>query len=449
MSQPLTINIPAIKVCNYEGVSFSFKLYHAPEDSVTSTVVGSWFTCTIATTDSTGTTYDVVVSALNPTAKNGRYGTISFSYTSTSPSYGEPPLVFEIYQVAYVHTIWSDFKVLLEDVTTTYLGVNVPYSITLLPDKTVIYEGTSVARDSKSYPTPIYLNRIVESYVNPLSFIYNREYYSWDFFDDDIITVAVRRTLDNSFVGVYSFVYDYSYDYIYSNNNGSFNATVYDAFFVRNNLISNTISPMMLPSLSVVEPEQIHSGNYKYISYKDSTILETILLTYIPGITNEMNLNPTQSVGQNRLVVTRNDQPIMDLDLTGCGQGAIYYLNRQGAWDYLLIEGNISETKSFDRTTYSTDYDNNVDYTFSKMMIKTEIVTDWELTTGWLNDRQSDILVNNLLCTPKAYLQLFDRDDMIPVLITNSESKIKKFRNGRKLNQYTITCENSKTQSIR
>ena len=268
-------------------------------------------------------------------------------------------------------------------------------------------------------------------------------------FDDDIITVAVRRTLDNSFVGVYSFVYDYSYDYIYSNNNGSFNATVYDAFFVRNNLISNTISPMMLPSLSVVEPEPNHSGNYKYISYKDSTVLDTISLTYIPGITNEMNLNPTQSVGQNRLVVTRNDQPIMDLDLTGCGQGAIYYLNRQGAWDYLLIEGNISETKSFDRTTYSTDYDNNVDYTFSKMTIKTEIVTDWELTTGWLNDRQSDILVNNLLCTPKAYLQLFDRDGMIPVLITNSESKIKKFRNGRKLNQYTITCENSRTQSIR
>src|SRR5574344_1277740 len=171
MSQPLTINIPTVKVCNYEGESFSFKVYHASEDSVTSTVSGSWFTCKIATTDSTGTTYDVVVTALNPTAKNGRYGTISFSYTSSSPSYGEPPLVFEVYQVAYVHTVWSDFKVLLEDVTTTYLGVNVPYSITLLPNKTVIYEGTSVARDSKSYSTPIYLNRIIETYVNPLSFI--------------------------------------------------------------------------------------------------------------------------------------------------------------------------------------------------------------------------------------------------------------------------------------
>ena len=201
--------------------------------------------------------------------------------------------------------------------------------------------------------------------------------------------------------------------------------------------------------MSVVEPEPNHSGNYKYISYKDNTVLDTISLTYIPGITNEMNLYPTQSEGQNRLVVTRNDQPIMDLDLTGCGQGAIYYLNRQGAWDYLLIEGNISETKSFDRTTYSTDFNNSVDSTFGKRMIKTEMITDWNLTTGWLNDRQSDILVNNLLCTPKAYLQIFDRDDMIPVLITNSESKIKKFRNGRKLSQYTITCENSRTQSIR
>ena len=449
MSQPLRINIPAIEVCNYEGRSFSFKVYHAPEDSVTSSVVGSWFTCKIATTDSTGTTYDVVVSALNPTAKNGRYGTISFSYTSSSPSYGEPPLVFEIYQVAYVHTVWSDFTVHLDDVTTAHLGVNVPYSITLLPNKTVIYEGTSVARDSKSYPTPIYLNRIIESYVRPLPSVANYDYGDWEFFDDDIITVEVRRTLDNSFVGVYSFVYDYSYDYLYSNNNGSFNATTYDAFFVRNNLISNTISPMMSPSLSVVEPEPNHSGDYKYISYKDNTVLETVSLSYIKGITNEMNLNPTQSEGQNRLVVTRNDEPIMDLDLTGCGQGAIYYLNRQGAWDYLLIEGNISETKSFDRTTYSTDFNNTVDYSLSKRTIKTEIITDWVLTTGWLNDRQSDILVNNLLCTPQAYLQLFDRDDMIPVLITNSESKVKKFRNGRKLNQYTITCENSRTQSIR
>ena len=448
MSQPLRINIPAIKVCNYEGESFSFKLYHAPEDSVTFSMTGGWFTCTIATTDSTGTTYDVVISALNPTAKNGRYGTISFSYTSSSPSYGEPPLVFEIYQVAYVHTVWSDFKVLLDDVTTAYQGVNVPYSITLLPDKTVLYEGTSVALDSKSYPTPIYLNRIVDSYVSPLPSVYGYDYNSWEFYDDDIITVAVRRTLDNSFVGVYSFVYDYSYDYLYSNNNGSFSATTYDSFFVRNNLISNTISPMMSPSLSVVEPELKHSGNYKYISYKDNTVLDTISLVYNPGITNEMNLNPAQSEGQNRLVITRNDEPIMDLDLTGCGQGAIYYLNRQGAWDYLLIEGNISETKSFDRATYSTDYDNNVNYSLSKKTIKTDIATDWELTTGWLNDKQSDILVNNLLCTPQAYLQLFDRDDMIPVLITNSDAKVKKFRNGRKLNQYTITCENSKTQSI-
>ena len=449
MSQPLTINIPTVKVCNYEGESFSFKLYHASEDSVTSTVTGSWFTCKIATTDSTGTTYDVVVNALNPTVKNGRYGTISFSYTSTSPSYGEPPLVFEIYQVAYVHTIWNDFTVHLDDVTTAYQGVNVPYSITSLPDKTVLYEGTTVAIDSKSYPTPIYLNRIIESYVSSLPFLTDHSYFSWENSDEDIITVAVRRTLDNSFVGVYSFVYDYSYDYLYSNNNGSFNAKVYDAFFVRNNLISNTISPMMLPSLSIVEPEPNHSGNYKYISYKDNTVLDTISLIYNPGITNEMNLNPTQSVGQNRLVVTRNDEPIMDLDLTGCGQGAIYYLNRQGAWDYLLIEGNISETKSFDRTTYTTDYNNSVDYTLGKMTIKSDIVTDWVLTTGWLNDKQSDILVNNLLCTPLAYLQIFDRDDMIPVLITNSDAKVKKFRNGRKLNQYTITCENSRTQSIR
>ena len=449
MSQPLKINIPAIEVCNYEGRSFSFKVYHASEDSITSTMTGGWFTCTVATTDTTGTTYDVVISALNPIAKDGRYGTISFSYTSSSPSYGEPPLVFEIYQVAYVRTVWSDFKVFLEDVTTAYLGVNVPYSITLLPNKTVIYEGTSVALDSKSYPTPIFLNRIVESYVNPLPSVYGYDYNSWEFYDDDIITVAVRRTLDNSFVGVYSFVYDYSYDYLYSNNNGSFNAIVYESFFVRNNLISNTISPMMSPSLSVVEPEPTHSGDYKYISYKDNTVLGTISLVYVPGITNIMNLNPTQSEGQNRLVITRNDQPIMDLKLTGCGQGAIYYLNRQGAWDYLLIEGNISETKSFDRATYSTDYDNNINYSLSKRTIKTEIVTDWELTTGWLNDKQSDILVNNLLCTPKAYLKLFDRDGLIPVLITNSKSKVKKFRNGRKLNQYTITCENSRTQSIR
>ena len=449
MSQPLKINIPNVSVCNYEGKSFSFKVYHASEDSVTFSVSGNWFTCTVATTDSTGTTYDVVISALDPKIKDGRYGTISFSYTSSSPSYGEPPLVFEIYQVAYVRTIWSDFKVFFEDTTTTYLGVNVPYSITLLPNKTVLYEGTSVAITSKSYPTAIYLNRIVESYVSSLPSVYGYDYNSWEFFDDDIITVAVRRTLDNTFVGVYSFVYDYSYDYLYSNNNGSFSATTYDSFFVRNNLISNTISPMMSPSLSVVEPEQTNSGNYKYISYKDSTVLDTISLVYVPGITNIMNLNPNQTEGQNRLVITRNDQPIMDLDLTGCGQGAIYYLNRQGAWDYLLIEGNISETKSFDRTAYSTDYNNSVDYTLSKMTIKTEIVTDWELTTGWLNDKQSDILVNNLLSTPKAYLQLFDRDGIIPVLITNSESKVKKFRNGKKLNQYTITCENSRTQSIR
>lgn len=122
---------------------------------------------------------------------------------------------------------------------------------------------------------------------------------------------------------------------------------------------------------------------------------------------------------------------------------ALYYLNRYGGWDCLLIEGYVSKTDSYQRKTLKNDYDNNT-LEFGDRIYMTDISESYEINTGWLNEKESEILAFNLLPSPTAYLHDLEKDKLIPVNINDAEVMYKNRNNtGRKLLSYTINVTNA------
>lgn len=128
-----------------------------------------------------------------------------------------------------------------------------------------------------------------------------------------------------------------------------------------------------------------------------------------------------------------------------CGNYAVYYLNANGGWDSFLIEGNVKRSDklthhNFEQTPQRTITD------WGNTRYSTDIVPEYELVTGWLNDEQSENLASNLLSSTRVYLHNLKSDDVIPVVITDTVAQHKTYAtNGKKLSNYTIKVNESQT----
>lgn len=125
---------------------------------------------------------------------------------------------------------------------------------------------------------------------------------------------------------------------------------------------------------------------------------------------------------------------------------ALYYLNSYGGWDSLLIEG--STIKKDTITQYTTDrvFDNTtLDYENYRYVA--EIVTSYEMNTGWLTDEQSANLAKNLISSNNVYAHNLKEDRIIPVVITDTNVVYQKYNtNGGKLAQYKINIKESQSK---
>lgn len=149
---------------------------------------------------------------------------------------------------------------------------------------------------------------------------------------------------------------------------------------------------------------------------------------------------------QNNSVYTLVSRtPLLNYYLTDdCkSKWALYYLNRYGGWDAFLIEGYVSRTDSYQRKILKNDYDNNT-LEFGDRIYMTDISESYEINTGWLNEKESEILAFNLLPSTTAYLHDLEKDKLIPVNINDAEVMYKNRNNtGRKLLSYTINVTNA------
>lgn len=130
-------------------------------------------------------------------------------------------------------------------------------------------------------------------------------------------------------------------------------------------------------------------------------------------------------------------------DVSYCGPGAFYYLSKRGGWSAFLIEGRIKRTDKFTQTEYNKSFDNTT-IEFGRVRLLNEIQPTWEIKTGFLSDEESKRLAENLLPSQRVYLHLFEEDEIIPVVITDSSVEYKEYvQNNNTPVFYTIKVEAS------
>ena len=118
-----------------------------------------------------------------------------------------------------------------------------------------------------------------------------------------------------------------------------------------------------------------------------------------------------------------------------------------GGHDAFMIEGNVKVVDNIDRDQYTQNARNTNPSSFAKTTIQSRISTTYELSTGWLTDEESEILASQLMPSPQVFLH--NKTSLyIPTAVNIVDTSVehKKFKNGKQLNRYTITVEESQTK---
>lgn len=127
-----------------------------------------------------------------------------------------------------------------------------------------------------------------------------------------------------------------------------------------------------------------------------------------------------------------------------CADYCIYYMNRIGGWDWLLVKGRSIKKDKINRLQYKKNYVAQDMSDFNKVTYSGMINETWELSTSWLTDSQSEKMPD-LLESNKVLLHDLRNIYITPVLVTNSNVEYKTYKNqGRKLYSYSIEVEASK-----
>ena len=131
-------------------------------------------------------------------------------------------------------------------------------------------------------------------------------------------------------------------------------------------------------------------------------------------------------------------------DVSYCGPGAFYFLSAtKGGWSCFLIEGRIKRVDKFNQQEYKKSFDNTT-IEFGRVRMVNEIQPTWEITTGFLSDAESKRLAESLLPSQRVYLHLFEEDEILPVVITDSQVEHKTYENQKDTPfYYTIKVEAS------
>lgn len=422
----ITLNTDLIQFKPRRGETFQVVVTYP--DTTTSVVdpqivaSSDWITVTQLSIAEQKRTYEIVIGPLSP-LNSSRSAKIVFS-ANTSTSVERESLL--IYQIGRYRALWRD------EVTTLHRTSNISYTLTDETNKR-LYKGSAATIGGQ---IDLNIPRIVDVVFEHPQFDHNSD---GDWYDTGLTHIISFR-IENS-TNPYSVIplkYDWRYntgDYIYSKDT------------VLNIPINNHSAPWMYQPLSIYNDT---NADYFAVAYKGNEEVATYdhgkpefqtaeLLSFFVGDISQAD----------RIVIYANDRehPVIEYDLTHCGEWALYYLNKMGGHDAFMIEGNVKVVDNIDRDQYTQNARNTNPSSFAKTTIQSRISTTYELSTGWLTDEESEILASQLMSSPQVFLH--NKTSLyIPtaVNITDTSVEHKKFRNGKQLNRYTITVEESQTK---
>lgn len=221
----------------------------------------------------------------------------------------------------------------------------------------------------------------------------------------------------------YSFIRDWSYDDTINYNDYS--------HFVLNRPVNGKVPDNFYMPIDLYDELK---GDY-YWNFGGEDDYETS-----PTYTSSVNFYPTYSLDTFKFYDS-SDKLMLQYEICHCWKYAIMYLNRYGAYDIFIIDGNVS--KSTDSELSSTAYGKN--------NVFSNIKTTYKCSTDYMTDEESKRFADNVIYSPSVYLVTNNPGNsgsisdftsrLLPVSIKDTSVTYKEFRNGKALPQYNFTLE--------
>lgn len=338
-------------------------------------------------------------------------------------------ITWEISNVRSVVSAWYANVVEMGPLATGYL----PYDI-IGADGEVIYSGAAAATPGSSV-TAVDLNRVLAAKVHPVTPSFRKAYGVWES-HKNVLLYSVRYNDSVRDLDSYGICYDWSHD----TDRRSYGNGV-------SQIISDPINGhigygMTLPLSMWFDSEESDDSNTLEMRYKlfDGTIvLKTINAPAFAGpATTRIDTAP--AVGD--ITITQNTTPKKNIVFKKgyCGDAFVLYLNRYGGYDSFLFEGNVEETDNFNPKNIRVYMPSNAPKSTDQYpMYANDIAKTFKASTGWLSDDEAHRFAYHLMASPEIYLTY--NGIKYSVYIKDKSVSYKRFKNGHRLNQYTVTFE--------
>lgn len=326
--------------------------------------------------------------------------------------------------------IWKDYFIDLGSAASAQFRIRIGSY-----NGTTIYSGLAFKRPGQTN-NKIKINDICADYLqNVLPSLSHAEFSALQF----PLTFYIQKNTSGSTwtnVEAVSFLNDWSYDYDYDPE------TMGMAFPINGR--TDRRQPLLF---TAYESSEI-TATLNYADGTSSFIIIPIELTDdFDASFNEDFSRMLRAAGSGTAVLDLSSREnLVSVEINGqtyeimdsCSRYALYYVNAYGGWDSLLIEGNTKESDSLKRQLRSIEYDNTNITNRGTENYLTEIEKKFSMNTAWLTDDQS-LRMHHLLNSTCVYLFDMMRQQMIPVVLTNSSTEYKTYRNnGKQLISYTI-----------
>lgn len=130
-----------------------------------------------------------------------------------------------------------------------------------------------------------------------------------------------------------------------------------------------------------------------------------------------------------------------------CAGYALYYLNLQGGYDALLLEGNCVRSEKVKRTDSSRMRRNTSNGRGTEQVSAVRTVS-WRLNTGWLTDAQCGRM-ENVFLSRDAWLHDLAAGIILPVQVTDSSFEWKVTAGSGKMKSYALNVTLAQDRTVR
>lgn len=321
--------------------------------------------------------------------------------------------------------IYSCAYPILVNLSTTGITEGDPITYTIYKDNSKVYQGRVFPESSNQNTIQIDISPVCRETLGV--------FYETIAFDNTITNVKPLPALNNiSSIGVFevrneggtsvidtrTVFYNYNTDYI----------SEYSDIGYLNEPILQDADPRQYLTLTAYNTTGANTFSYQINRNTAINVPGTFVKAFevFALDLSQLSLSP-----HDTLTITANGESFVYHITYECrNRFVLYYVNKYGGLDSLLCQGKRVESFSATRTDVRL-YDNRLSRKdFQATRINQDIDKSYQLNTGLLDDEGAS-RIDNLIYSPKVWIQDLDKGTITSCLIDDNNYSVKTFRNDR------------------